>query len=294
MWGFLSTVFFLWCLYSIVRWLFPGKAAREQKRAERAARLETERKDREMKAYEEKGRLEREALGLEDWKPGVRRQRIPFDKVLKWEGGPVFRLVYSPALDSLDIKVEFSMGARNGARVRKGAMLDVWVCHPIYGCASVVAPAEGVWAPVAEHASRPVPGAVILELDTTPEALCLWDELQEKERAERMQVAAEREKAEIAAKLKEKQRRRELEEQVRMELIDSGELFGDQPKRPPIPREVVDAVYRRDGARCVYCGSTENLQLDHIIPFSKGGATSLENLQLLCQKCNLEKSNKIG
>ena len=103
-----------------------------------------------------------------------------------------------------------------------------------------------------------------------------------------------KEKAEIASKLKEKQRRRELEKQVQMELIDSGELFGDQPKRPPIPREVVDAVYRRDGARCVYCASTENLQLDHIIPFSKGGATSLDNLQLLCQKCNLEKSNKIG
>lgn len=104
----------------------------------------------------------------------------------------------------------------------------------------------------------------------------------------------DREKAEIAARLKEKQRRRELEKQVRLELIDSGDLFGDEAKRPPIPREVVDAVYRRDGARCVYCGSTENLQLDHIIPFSKGGATTLENLQLLCQKCNLEKSNKIG
>ena len=113
-------------------------------------------------------------------------------------------------------------------------------------------------------------------------------------RAERERLAAEREKAEIAAMLKERQRRRDLEKQVRLELIDSGELFGDQAKRPPIPRDVVDAVYRRDGARCVYCGSTENLQLDHIIPFSKGGATSLENLQLLCQKCNLEKSNKIG
>ena len=109
-----------------------------------------------------------------------------------------------------------------------------------------------------------------------------------------VRLEEEEEKAEIARGLKEKQRRRELEKQVRLELIDSGELFGDQPKRPPIPREVVDAVYRRDGARCVYCGSTENLQLDHIIPFSKGGATSLENLQLLCQKCNLEKSNKIG
>lgn len=114
------------------------------------------------------------------------------------------------------------------------------------------------------------------------------------EQAERMKQAAEREKAEIAAKILEKQRRRDLEAQVRQELIDSGQLFEDQTKRPRIPREVVDAVYRRDGARCVYCGSTENLQLDHIIPFSKGGATSLENLQLLCQKCNLEKSNKIG
>lgn len=114
------------------------------------------------------------------------------------------------------------------------------------------------------------------------------------EQAERMRKAAEREKEEIAAMLKERQRRRELEKQVRQELIDSGELFGDRTKRPPIPREVVDAVYRRDQGRCVYCGSTENLQLDHIVPFSKGGATTLENLQLLCQKCNLEKSNKIG
>ena len=114
------------------------------------------------------------------------------------------------------------------------------------------------------------------------------------EQAERMRKAAEREKEEVAAKLLERQRRRELEAQVRQELIDSGQLFEDKTKRPPIPREVVDAVYRRDGARCVYCGSTENLQLDHIIPFSKGGATSLENLQLLCQKCNIEKSNKIG
>ena len=121
-----------------------------------------------------------------------------------------------------------------------------------------------------------------------------WEAERPAREAAEKERALEREKAEIAAKLKEKQRRRDLEEQVRMELIDSGELFGEQPKRPPIPREVVDAVYRRDGARCVYCGSTENLQLDHIIPFSKGGATTLENLQLLCQKCNLEKSNKIG
>lgn len=117
---------------------------------------------------------------------------------------------------------------------------------------------------------------------------------EELRRQERERVRIEREKEEIAARIKEKYRRRQLEKLVRQELIDSGELFGEQPKRPHIPREVVDAVYSRDGGRCVHCGSTENLQLDHIIPFSKGGATTLENLQLLCQKCNLEKSNKIG
>lgn len=103
-----------------------------------------------------------------------------------------------------------------------------------------------------------------------------------------------KEREAIATRIKEKQRRRQLEKEVRQQLIDSGELFGDKTKRPPIPKEVADAVWRRDGGRCVYCGSTENLQYDHIIPFSKGGATSLENLQLLCQKCNLEKSNHIG
>lgn len=119
-------------------------------------------------------------------------------------------------------------------------------------------------------------------------------EEEESRRARFLKEQEEREKREIAERIKERYRKQQLEKIVRQELIDSGELFGEQPKRPPIPREIVDAVYKRDGGRCVYCGATQNLQLDHIIPFSKGGATTLENLQLLCQKCNIEKSNKIG
>lgn len=127
------------------------------------------------------------------------------------------------------------------------------------------------------------------------EKLRIERERQDEEyRREQERLRKEKEKNEVKEQIKEKYRRRQLEKLVRQELIDSGELFGEQTKRPRIPREVVDAVYSRDGGRCVYCGSTENLQLDHIIPFSKGGATTLENLQLLCQKCNLEKSNKIG
>lgn len=102
------------------------------------------------------------------------------------------------------------------------------------------------------------------------------------------------EKDKIKAKLLEKKKKREIEKLALQELIDEGEIFPEANKRPPIPKDVVDTVWNRDGGKCVYCGSNENLHLDLIIPFSKGGDTSVENLQLLCQKCNLEKSNKIG
>jgi hypothetical protein len=43
---------------------------------------------------------------------------------------------------------------------------------------------------------------------------------------------------------------------------------------------------------CAYCGSEEQIQLDHIIPISKGGADSFDNLVYACKKCNLSKSNR--
>lgn len=61
-----------------------------------------------------------------------------------------------------------------------------------------------------------------------------------------------------------------------------------------IPKAVKIAVWQRDGGKCVNCGSRENLQFDHIIPFSLGGANTVDNIQILCQKCNEHKSNHIG
>lgn len=52
-------------------------------------------------------------------------------------------------------------------------------------------------------------------------------------------------------------------------------------------------VWRRDEGKCSNCGSRENLEYDHIIPVSKGGSNTARNVELLCQKCNREKSNKI-
>lgn len=52
-------------------------------------------------------------------------------------------------------------------------------------------------------------------------------------------------------------------------------------------------IYERDGNRCLNCGSTDNLSIDHIIPLSKGGKTIIQNLQTLCLTCNLRKGNRI-
>lgn len=61
-----------------------------------------------------------------------------------------------------------------------------------------------------------------------------------------------------------------------------------------IPTSVKLEVWKRDKGKCIECGSSDNLHFDHILPFSKGG-TSLkpDNIQLLCARHNLKKSNKI-
>lgn len=71
---------------------------------------------------------------------------------------------------------------------------------------------------------------------------------------------------------------------------DAGEGDGSPcVRRPSIPKGVKEAVFDRDGGRCVKCGSRTGLQFDHLIPFSMGGGHSPENLQILCASCNLAK-----
>jgi hypothetical protein len=58
-----------------------------------------------------------------------------------------------------------------------------------------------------------------------------------------------------------------------------------------ISETIKKAVYARDGGACQCCGSSINLEYDHITPFSCGGQSTTSNIQLLCLKCNRSKSN---
>jgi 5-methylcytosine-specific restriction endonuclease McrA len=62
-----------------------------------------------------------------------------------------------------------------------------------------------------------------------------------------------------------------------------------------IPSSVRVSVLHRDSYKCVFCGrgvKQVQLEVDHILPFSKGGSNDLSNLQTLCFDCNRGKGSR--
>ncbi|HMO42833.1 MAG TPA: HNH endonuclease, partial [Phenylobacterium sp.] len=51
-------------------------------------------------------------------------------------------------------------------------------------------------------------------------------------------------------------------------------------------------LFLRDGFSCQYCGSPEDLTFDHVVPRSRGGRTSWENIVTACARCNLAKGGR--
>lgn len=51
-------------------------------------------------------------------------------------------------------------------------------------------------------------------------------------------------------------------------------------------------LFLRDGFTCQYCGATGELTFDHVIPRSRGGRTTWENVVAACAPCNLKKGSK--
>lgn len=84
-------------------------------------------------------------------------------------------------------------------------------------------------------------------------------------------------------------------------ILDARELGKDPRKHYPvrepvspspelgITEEIKRQVFLRDGQRCLCCGATKRLQVDHIVPRYYGGTDDLENLQMLCSRCNGHK-----
>ncbi len=81
------------------------------------------------------------------------------------------------------------------------------------------------------------------------------------------------------------------------EFIDDGSLEKSSREEETANRRIPDdqraSILVRDGGRCRNCGTSRNLEIDHIIPLSKGGSSADLNLQTLCRRCNRRKWKKM-
>ena len=78
---------------------------------------------------------------------------------------------------------------------------------------------------------------------------------------------------------------------ISYELIDEDNLTKRQV-RQRLTTKAKEQIYIRDKFECQYCGSKEELEVDHIIPISKGGTNENDNLITACHRCNTSKSDK--
>ena len=76
---------------------------------------------------------------------------------------------------------------------------------------------------------------------------------------------------------------------LRKEHFHALELGWRDKRKKYLSDEEIKSIVERD-KNCVYCGSSERLSFDHIVPISKGGKSELNNLVIACMKCNLSKN----
>ncbi|MCU0566146.1 MAG: HNH endonuclease [Oculatellaceae cyanobacterium Prado106] len=78
----------------------------------------------------------------------------------------------------------------------------------------------------------------------------------------------------------------QVPEHIRLTMTNPERLW----KVPPVNRR---EVLRRDNHSCQYCGVTKSLTLDHVIPRSKGGLHSWDNVVAACERCNSKKGDRL-
>jgi 5-methylcytosine-specific restriction endonuclease McrA len=73
---------------------------------------------------------------------------------------------------------------------------------------------------------------------------------------------------------------------IRLKIASSERTW----KAPPVNRR---EILRRDRHACQYCGSSKHLTLDHVIPRSRGGQHTWDNVVTACERCNSKKGDKM-
>jgi 5-methylcytosine-specific restriction endonuclease McrA len=86
---------------------------------------------------------------------------------------------------------------------------------------------------------------------------------------------------------------KEKSERLKNEEIRQRNIPRKQACSHTSKEEIRNAVFEKYGKKCLCCGSTENLTIDHVIPVSKEGINDISNYQPLCKSCNSKKHDKI-
>lgn len=77
----------------------------------------------------------------------------------------------------------------------------------------------------------------------------------------------------------------DVPKQIRLKIASRERMW----KIPPVNRR---EVLRRDHHSCQYCGSSKHLTLDHVLPRSRGGQHTWDNVVAACKRCNSKKGDK--
>lgn len=93
----------------------------------------------------------------------------------------------------------------------------------------------------------------------------------------------------------QREREREKKREKRRQEYQDRRMANDA-EHAKVTRAMRYDVLRRDGFKCVRCGQGREdgvkLHVDHIVPVSRGGKSTMDNLQTLCEDCNCGKGNK--
>jgi 5-methylcytosine-specific restriction endonuclease McrA len=77
--------------------------------------------------------------------------------------------------------------------------------------------------------------------------------------------------------------------EMRLPSVISLKEYVHQDRAPAFTRF---NLFLRDGFKCSYCNSLEDLTFDHVVPRSRGGKTTWENIVTACSPCNLKKGGR--